>query len=374
MTNDLPRVGRAALLHSFGAELQVVEVPVPRPEPGALVVRVEASTVCGSDVHMWKGAVNPIFPLVLPINLGHEIVGAVVAIGDGAEIDSVGNPIRVGDRVVWEHAACGRCEACTILHEPTLCPDRQVGMFRTATEFPYTAGGFTEYSYVWPRSGRLRVQDKVPSDIAAAGSCALRTVVSAFDRLGPIDFRSRVVVQGAGPLGLFATAMAAVHRPRQLVVVGAPDDRLELARCWGATDVVSVDEYPGSEERISKVVDITDGGPDVIVEVSGAPGAFGEGVLFARRSARYVVVGTLGGPDQAVNVARIVSRQLRIVGSLGSDIGAYDGAMRFLADFADEFDWSRMFTGKHYGLGECTEALESLEQMSEIKPVIVPNE
>lgn len=372
MVSQLPDTALAAVLPAYGEDLEVVTVPVPRPEPGAIVVEVELSTVCGSDVHTWQGSVSPLLPISPPLVLGHEIVGKVAALGEGAELDSVGTRLQVGDRVVWEHAACGRCAMCSIRREPTLCPNRKVGMFHPIDVFPYTAGGFTQYSYIWPGSGRVRVPDQVSSESAAAGSCALRTVVSAFERLGPIDFSSRVLVQGSGPLGLFAVALAAWHHPRQIVVVGAPDDRLALARSWGATDVLSVEELPTVDERVSAVEELTAGGPDVILEMSGAPGAFAEGVRMAGRSARYVVVGTLGGDDQPVNVPRIVGRQLRIIGSLGSDIGAYHRALEFLARGSDTFDWSAMFSGTRHALAGSTGALESLRSMKEIKPVIDP--
>lgn len=369
---SLPRTALAAVLPAFGSDLEVREVPVPTPEPGALVVQVQASTVCGSDVHLWQGHVSSALPIDPPLVLGHEVVGRVASIGPGADRDSVGNPVRIGDRVVWEHEACGRCVMCSVEREPTLCPNRRVGMFGNAEQFPYTAGGFSQFSYVWPRSGRLVVPDDVPTDLAAASSCALRTVVSAFDRLGPIDHTSRVVVQGSGPLGLFSVALAARYRPRRLVVVGAPDDRLALARTWGAHHTVSVETHASAEDRRAAVADATDGGPDVILEMSGAPGAFAEGVQMAARNARYVVVGTLGGGDQQVTVPMIVGKGMRITGCLGADIGSYARGLALLESTMDEVDWSALFSGTTHGLSTATDALRAVQEMREIKSVVRP--
>jgi threonine dehydrogenase-like Zn-dependent dehydrogenase len=372
MTN-LPKTARAALMYDYNEELRVEEVPVPRADPGALVVKVDVSSVCGSDVHTWRGAMNPLLSIKPPLVLGHEIVGTVIEVGEGADLDSVGNPVRVGDRVIWEHASCRQCEACTILREPTLCPNRRIGMFHDARTYPYTAGGFSEYSYVWPLAGRIRVPDALSSEVAAVGSCAVRTVINAFERVGRIDTSSRVLVQGTGPLGLFAVAVASRFNPRQLIVIGAPANRIEVAKRWGATDIISVEEQRTADDRVTAVNTLTDGGADVLFEMSGAPGAFAEGVRMARRAARYMVVGTVGGDPQLVDAARIVARQLTIIGTLSSDIGAYFGALEFLERNQGTFDWNALFSDRRYSLSESTQALESLRSMREIKPLIVPS-
>jgi L-iditol 2-dehydrogenase len=355
----------------FGAPLEVREVRVPKADPGALVVRVEVTTICGSDVHTWQGGVGNL-PVEPPLILGHEIVGVVEEIGPGAERDSIGRELRVGDRVVWEHAACGHCRWCSVEHEPTLCPNRRVGMFHNCEQYPHTVGGFAEYSYVWPRAGRLRVPDDVESIWAAAASCALRTIMHAFERMGRIDTLSTVLIQGSGPLGLFATAVAAVQEPARLIVVGAPEQRLALARAWGAETTISIEEFPDRDARIARVRELTDDGADVLFEVSGAPGAFSEGVEMAGRGARYCVVGTLGGPPQSVQVPRITARELNVLGSLSGDIGTYYQALEFLRRYRDRFDWAQLFSDP-FGLEDATQALEQLRTMAEIKPAIVPS-
>ena len=125
--------------------------------------RVERAAICGSDVHAWDGALASTFDIDLPIVLGHETVGRVVAIGEGAELDAVGRPLAIGDRVIWAHAACGRCHECTVMRTPTLCPNREIGFLQSAEQPPHFHGGFAEYAYVPPRSGRLRVPDDVKS-------------------------------------------------------------------------------------------------------------------------------------------------------------------------------------------------------------------
>src|SRR5262249_57436335 len=130
------------------------------------------------------------------------------------------------------------------------------------------------YCYVCRPSGRVRVPDGVPDGVASAASCALRTVIHAFDRVGRIEPHQRVVVQGAGPLGLFATAVANHAGVSELIVVGAPARRLDLAKRWGASAVVSVEELPTAEARLARVRELTGGRrADGVFALSRAPSA-----------------------------------------------------------------------------------------------------
>jgi L-iditol 2-dehydrogenase len=211
--DEVPATCRAAALVAPGrGALDVVDVKVPREiEPGALLVRMTAATVCGTDVHVRDGAVDAARArLSYPVILGHEMAGRVVALGAGPATDSVGQRLEVGDRIVWTHGMCGRCRNCVVEGQPSLCLHRRRYMSESAATYPYLNGGFAEYGYVYPTSGRVKVPDDVPDEVAAASSCALRTVVHGFDRLGPLDERHTVVIQGTGPLGLFSLA----KRPR----------------------------------------------------------------------------------------------------------------------------------------------------------------
>jgi threonine dehydrogenase-like Zn-dependent dehydrogenase len=364
--------GLAAVVTAWGEPLALREFPLPSPEPGALLVRVERATVCGSDVHVWDGALARSFPIELPVILGHETVGRIVAFGDGSRQDSLGTPLRSGDRVVWEHEACGHCYECTVLGMGTMCQNRKMGFLMHATEPPHFHGGFAEYSYVRPGAGRLHVPDDVDSDWAAAASCALRTIVEAMRRVGPIDYRHAVVIQGSGALGLFATAAVSLLSPRRLIVIGGPASRLAVAREWGADLTVDVGAVSAAPERRDAVLDATEGrGADVVLELSGAHGAIGEGIQLAAPGGRYLIAGTVGGAPQPIAGDLIARRSLQIIGSLGAEIDAYYLALQLLRQHRQRFDWSRMIGGR-YPLAEATTALERMKDFSETKAVVVP--
>ncbi|UGU34412.1 zinc-binding dehydrogenase [Mycolicibacterium smegmatis] len=361
--------GRAAVLEQFGEGFTVREYPRPSAAPGGLVVQIETATVCGSDVHAWKG--NLALDVSLPMILGHEMAGRIVEIGAGAEVDSVGQPVQVGDRVVWAHVPCGHCHECTVEMTPVLCANRYIGYLNDCSVPPHFTGTFAEYGVVRPDAGRVRIPDGVESAWASAGSCALRTVIKALDLAGPIDRDDTVVVQGAGPLGLFATALLSLHDPRRLVVVGGPSERLELASQWGATDTVLVDPADDPQRRIDEVMAITGRGASVAFELAGVPGVVGEGVQMMARHSRYVLLGTLGGPPQPVNVSTIVTRGIEVIGSMSGAIGDYHRALLALDRYQDRFDWSRML-GSTYDLEHLADAMDAMVSMREIKPVIDP--
>ncbi|KMO13634.1 alcohol dehydrogenase catalytic domain-containing protein [Methylobacterium platani] len=101
-----PKVSRAAVVRSFKAPVCIEEVPVPQElEPGTILTKIETCSICGTDVHLWQGSLA--LKVDLPVILGHEMVGRIVATGSGTDRDSVGQPLRVGDRITWTHTACG---------------------------------------------------------------------------------------------------------------------------------------------------------------------------------------------------------------------------------------------------------------------------
>src|SRR5699024_4787700 len=135
--------------------VQIEDVPIPSHiEPGALLVKIEYGTICGTDVHLVDGTLNR--KIDLPVIVGHEMTGRIVAFGDGATHDSIGQDLKLGDRVVWTRTNCGHCYMCTVGNETALCENARVYMYENIEQPPYLLGGFSEYGYVLPDAGRIR--------------------------------------------------------------------------------------------------------------------------------------------------------------------------------------------------------------------------
>lgn len=364
----IPEFSRAAVLRQFKAPLRIEEVPVPRDmEPDAALVKIEMCSICGTDVHLWQGSLS--LKVNLPVIVGHEMVGRVIRAGKGVRADSVGTPLKVGDRVVYTHTSCGGCHFCTTARKPTLCLNRRAYMYENIEQAPYLLGGFSEYGYILPQAGRLRVPDAVPDELASLSSCALRSVMNAFSQLGEIDPTETVLIQGAGPLGLLATANARVRGAKKIIVIGSPAPRLEMARAFGADVVIPVDGTT-PEERMDTVLGQTEGrGADISMEFTGVPAAFNEGLALTRKGGRYLVVGQLGEGATAMQPSMIVKKNLHVIGSFSGDARSYSLALQFLEKHQHAFPFHKMISGR-YKLADVNVALERMKNFEEIKPVI----
>src|SRR5699024_1964207 len=364
----IPTSTRAAVLTEHGQELQLQDLPLPSAvEPGAALVRNKCSTLCGTDVEIWAGKMT--FPGMLPMVLGHEMAGEVLAVGEGT-VDAVGRPVRVGDRIGWSESTCGQCYGCTVLREPVACSHRGYGFMQRSDTSPYATAGLSEYAYVTPGAAKLLLPESVPDELAAMAGCAAKTVLRAFDRIGGVRPASRVAVQGSGALGIFATAVARLAGAGQVITIGAPAARLDLARRFGADEVIDIADSPPVPEQ---VMELTDGhGADVVLDLAGAPSVGREAVAMAAQRGRVAIVGSTGPGSEAVELSAVMGNELTVCGSLNGDISDYHHAIEFFAAFADRMPWAELFS-QPVGLEQASSSLVRMQELAETKAVIDPS-
>jgi D-arabinose 1-dehydrogenase-like Zn-dependent alcohol dehydrogenase len=367
-TSNLPRSTRAAVLTEHGKPLELTDLPLPAEiEPGAALVRISCATLCGTDVEIWSGKMS--FPGMLPMVLGHEMVGEVVAVGEGTR-DALGRDIPVGARIGWSESTCGECYGCTVLREPVACARRGYGFLQRSDVPPYATAGLAEYAYVVPRAAKLLLPDEVPDTWAAAAGCAAKTVLRAFGRAGGVSPAARVVVQGSGALGVFATAVARLCGAGQVITVGAPQSRLALAGEFGADETVDI--ASGSEDVVTRVREMTDGhGGDLVLDFAGAPSVGREAVEMAAQRGKVVIVGSTGPGSEALALGTVMGKELTVVGSLNGDIGDYHHAIEFFRAFADRMPWDHLF-GTPVGLAAASPRIEAMHRLDEVKAVVDP--
>lgn len=359
----------AAVVTGFNQPLELRKVKVPDIDKGAVLIKIDAATLCGTDVHFWHG--RPAYALrdSLPYIPGHEMAGTIVEMG-GPLTDLLDRPIKVGDRVIASYTTCGHCYYCTVSRQTVLCPHIVPFGRHCCERPPYLLGGCSEYHYYPPGSMLVPVPDEVSPALASSASCALRTVMHGYERLGELRPRDTVLVQGCGPVGLYAAAVARARGARKVLVIGAPKQRLAVAKEWGADDILDLDEVPDMKQRLEWARDHTDGrGPDVIFQCATAA-AIPEGLQMLRRGGHYVSIGG-GGGDSITIPADILFFELTISTVAMAEARHFYEAIDFIAARHKDFPFEKMLTNT-YTIDQMTEALRAMEQMKEVKPIILP--
>lgn len=355
---------RAAVITGHDQPLEIREVPIPPLEPGALLVRIDVSTLCGTDVQRWHGGLNV---EATPFITGHEPCGFIADI-NGPRTDILGQPVKPGDRVVWSYVSCGHCYWCSVALQPCICPDRASWGHNPVAKHPYLLGSCAEYMYVPPTCQIIRVPDNVSSASAAAAACAYRTIMHGFDRLGAVKSHETVLIQGSGPLGIFASAVARDHGANSVLVVGAPAARLEIARRMSADSVLDMDEVTEPDQRVAWARDHTNGrGADVVIQCANNL-AVSEGLRMLRPGGRFVNIG--GGGNATISVDRL-PQQMTFYTVRSGEPRHWLQAIDFLASRQNNYPLEDMIS-QTYSLDQINEAMHAMASYRVVKAVIDP--
>lgn len=361
---------RASVLEQFKSPLALREFPLPAIEPGGALVRTEMAGICGTDVHLWKGELK----INLPVILGHETVGRIEQLGAGLERDWNREALAVGDRVTWTSTiSCGNCYYCAEKKQPTRCPHRRAyGIGYPCDQQPHFMGGYAEFHYLRPGSNIFKIPADLSTESVIGAGCALITAIHGVERTG-IDWQDIVVVQGAGPVGISALAVAKSAGASKVILLGAPAARLEMAKRFGADHVINIDEVKNSADRIQAVRNLSRGyGADVVLECVGHPSAITEGMEMCRDGGKYLILGHYcdAGPT-SFNPHIITRKQLQVFGSWSSEPRHLRAALDFLRTNQDQFPFDSMVTHR-FPLEKANEALETTASWLSAKSVIVP--
>ena len=363
--SSIPKTCKAAVLEEYGKPLQIREVEIPEIGPRAILVKVLVAGICGTDVHQQKGELTIKSPL--PNIQGHETIGRIVKLGEGRVIDAAGEEIKVGDRIMWAHADCGECYWCNIARDPVLCARRSGYGWAPPVAL---RGGFAEYEYVTPTTNVVKVPDELAEEEAVGVGCAFRSVLGGYDRFGKVGLMEDFVIQGCGPIGLYSTVVARESGARTIIVVGAPANRLELAKRWGADHVINIEEVPSADDRRQIILGLTNGrGPENVVEATGVPAAFGEGLELIQKGGKYLILGQTSAVTTSIMPSRINEKGLTIVGSVSAHIVHFYQALQFIKTNRAKYPFAEIVSRK-YALEDVNQALADMQSGKEIKPVI----
>lgn len=357
----------AAVMTAPGEPIEMREIPRPSLEPGAVLLAPDYAEVCGTDVHLHHGRLAGVPYPIIP---GHVSIGTIAEMA-GKVTDIHGKPFELGDRVTFldVHETCGHCWHCLVAKATTRCPSRKVyGITYSAADG--LLGGWSEGVYLKPGVKLLRIPESLSSDTFIGGGCGAPTAFHAVQR-AQIRMNDTVLVQGSGPVGLSAVAFARISGAGTIIVIGAPEDRLMLARRMGADEAISFSQTT-PEERLARVRELTGGrGADVVIEATGNPHAVPEGMMLARDNGTYVIVGQYTDCGSIeINPHTMINRKhLDIRGCWGSDFSHFHGAVEAMARHQEQIPW-RELAQWQYPLERVAEALADVEAQRVPKAVI----
>jgi 6-hydroxycyclohex-1-ene-1-carbonyl-CoA dehydrogenase len=298
---------KAAVLHPGARTLSIDDVATPRPADNEVLVKVAACGLCRTDLHYLHG--TPTFKKP-PIILGHEISGTIEEVGTAVET------FKNGDRVLVPPVfSCGRCIFCRT-GRGTICTNQiMVGN--------HINGGFAEYLNV-PSNSIFNLPENVPLEDGCIISDAISTPYHAVVNRAQIKPGDKVAVFGCGGVGL-ATVQMASSMGGDVIAIDIFDEKLELAKKFGATDV-----FNGKDEELSKKIrKMTGGGVDVAIEVIGNPRTIQFAFESVRWGGRVIIVGYTH-KDITVNAGRLMFREIEIKGSLGCGLQDYPRLLRLI--------------------------------------------
>jgi D-arabinose 1-dehydrogenase-like Zn-dependent alcohol dehydrogenase len=282
---------KAMVLTAVREPLVARDVPDPQPGPGQVRIRLHASGVCGTDVHVWHGDL----PFPLPLTLGHEPAGVIDMVGAGVRA------LRVGDRagVSWFQAGCGHCRYCQI---------RKVKFCATPKSWITNGGGYADYM-IAEAEGCTLLPDKLSFESAAPLFCGGFSAMSAY-RAAKSKPGDRIAVIGIGGLGHLALQVAKAMGHEAIAITNSPD-KVQDAKAMGADEVLVVKDHVGKE--LEKM-----GGVDVVLSFSPSMKQNSEALEGLRPEGRLVTTAVGDGPIQG-NSVQMLFRQTSIIGSAHND-------------------------------------------------------
>jgi threonine 3-dehydrogenase len=319
-----------------GPGLTFTDVPEPEVGHNDVLIRINETAICGTDVHIWEWNEWAQKTISVPMHIGHEYVGEIVALGQEV------NGFKIGDRVSGEgHITCGFCRNCRAGRRHLCRNTVGVGVNRS--------GAFAEYLAI-PAFNAFKIPLDIPDDLATIfdpfGN-ATHTALS-FDLVG-----EDVLITGAGPIGIMAAAVARHVGARHVVVTDINDYRLELARKLGANRTVNV-----ARETLRQAMDDLHmmEGFDVSMEMSGAPTALGSAIEHMVNGGKIALLG-IPSSNTMVDWTQVIFKGLHIKGIYGREM--FETWYKMVTMLQSGLDLSPIIT-HHYPIGQYEEAFRTM--------------
>lgn len=340
-------VMRAARITQVNEPLEIQELQTSKPTGSQVLIKVQSSGVCHSDIHLWEGGYQGPAGVFLkttdrgvkyPLTPGHEIAGVIDSLGEQAEGFSKNEKV-----LVYPWIGEGLCPACRVGEENLCDKPRSLGI--------YTDGGYSDYVLVPSYKYLVKIGEELDTDSSAPLSCSALTAYGAVKNanLKPDD---NVVVVGAGGLGLMAIQLAKAITGSRIIAMDLDDEKLKAAKENGAANTINSKK----EDPVKAIMELTDNmGADAVIDFVNASKTVETDMQLLRRRAKLVLVGLFGG-ELKLNLVSMPTKAYKLIGS-------YTGSITDLVQLVSlaKRGVIRPIISNRFKLNQATEALTMLK-------------
>lgn len=333
--------------------LEVKQLETPKPRGSQVLVKVQSSGVCHSDIHLWDGGYTGLNGQFLkttdrgvkyPLTPGHEIAGIITDMGEDAK-DMAKDAFRQDQKVmVYPWIGDGLCPACRVGDENLCDNPRSLGVYRD--------GGYAEYVLVPNYRYLLPIPENLDTETASTLSCSALTAYGAVKNTA-IKPDNNIVIVGAGGLGIMAIQLAKAVFGARIIVIDLGDDKLKVAKENGADETIN----SKNEDPVSKVMELTNKkGADAVIDFVNASKTVETDMQLLRKRAKVVLVGLFGG-ELKLNLVSMPTRAYSIIGS-------YTGNIQDMAELVSLANRKviKPVISDRFKLSEATDALTKLKE------------
>jgi len=337
---------KSAKIIEINQPLQIQENKTPKPKGSQVVVKVQSSGVCHSDIHLWEGGYEGPQGQFLkttdrgvkyPLTPGHEIAGIIDGLGEQTEGFAKNEKV-----LVYPWIGEGLCPACRTGEENLCDKPRSLGI--------YNDGGYAEYVLVPSYKYLVKLGDEIDTDASAPLSCSALTAYGAVKN-GNLTPNDNVVIVGTGGLGLMAIQLAKAITGSRIIALDRDDNKLKAAKENGADDIINSQK----EDAVKAVMELTGKmGADAVIDFVNASSTVETDLNFLRRRAKLVLVGLFGG-ELKLNLIAMPTRSYKLIGS-------YTGSMNDLIELVSlaKRGIIKPIISNKFKLEEATKALKML--------------
>ncbi len=337
---------KSAKIIEINQPLQIQENKTPKPKGSQVLVKVQSSGVCHSDIHLWEGGYEGPQGQFLkttdrgvkyPLTPGHEIAGIIDGLGEETEGFTKNEKV-----LVYPWIGEGLCPACRTGEENLCDKPRSLGI--------YNDGGYAEYVLVPSYKYLVKLGDEIDTDTSAPLSCSALTAYGAVKN-GNLTPNDNVVIVGTGGLGLMAIQLAKAITGSRIIALDRDDNKLKAAKENGADDIINSQK----EDAVKAVMELTGRmGADAVIDFVNASSTVETDLNFLRRRAKLVLVGLFGG-ELKLNLIAMPTRSYKLIGS-------YTGSMNDLIELVSlaKRGIIKPIISNKFKLEEATEALKML--------------